>query len=154
MSFGQAASSRPRNLVKDSHINPGLERPNRSKGSVMHTTKIHTAKTYLTRISRSASLFTACFFLTALGCHTSQAYDTYTDGCNTCHGNFRDATTTKGTIFPGGKNHDMHRLTSSFPNNMATACNLCHIGARQNTRQHLAIDRHRQQPRDRLLGMP
>ncbi len=97
----------------------------------MNTRKMNTAKTYLTRISRSASLLTACFFLTALGCHTSQAYDTYTEGCNTCHGNFRDATTTKGTIFPGGKNHDMHRLTSSFPNNMATACNLCHIGANQ-----------------------
>jgi hypothetical protein len=91
----------------------------------MNANKMNTAKTYLTRISRSASLFAACFFLTALGCHTSQAYDTYTDGCNTCHGNFLDATTTKGTIFPGGKNHDMHRASTS----MATACNLCHLGA-------------------------
>jgi hypothetical protein len=92
----------------------------------MNTTKMNTAKTYLTRISRNASLFAACFFLTALGCHTSQAYTNYT-GCATCHGDFRGPTSTKGTVFPGGKNHDMHRLTSSFPNNMATACNLCHI---------------------------
>jgi hypothetical protein len=66
--------------------------------------------------------------LAVIGNNPAQAYDTYTEGCNDCHGNFRDATTTKGTVFPGGKNHDMHRATGSTTN-MNTGCNLCHIGS-------------------------
>src|SRR5512134_2239084 len=58
------------------------------------------------------------------GCPSSLAYEDY-GGCSTCHGDFRGSTSTKGTIFPGGKNHDMHR-NSSY---MATACNLCHGGS-------------------------
>lgn len=63
----------------------------------------------------------------AVVCNTSRAYEQYTDpdgGCVTCHGNFRDTTSTKGTVFPKGKNHDMHR-DSAY---MATACELCHTG--------------------------
>lgn len=51
------------------------------------------------------------------------AYEDY-GGCASCHGDFRGSTSTKGTIFPGGKNHDMHRNAAY----MATACNLCHTG--------------------------
>lgn len=54
----------------------------------------------------------------------SFAYEDY-NGCQTCHGNFRGATSTKGTVFPNNNNHDMHRNAA----NMATACNLCHIGS-------------------------
>jgi hypothetical protein len=66
--------------------------------------------------------------LAFVGYNLAQAYELYTDGCNDCHGSFRDATTTKGTVFPGGKNHDMHRATGSTTN-MNTGCNLCHIGS-------------------------
>jgi len=50
------------------------------------------------------------------------AYDRYNDGCQTCHGNFLDGTSPKGTIFPNNNKHTMHR-SSSY---MGTACNLCH----------------------------
>jgi len=53
----------------------------------------------------------------------SPAYEDYS-GCASCHGDFRGATSTKGTVFPGNNNHDMHRNSA----NMATACNLCHTG--------------------------
>jgi hypothetical protein len=52
------------------------------------------------------------------------AHDDY-NGCQSCHGDFRSTNSTKGTIFPKGKNHDMHRDAAY----MATACNLCHIGS-------------------------
>lgn len=65
---------------------------------------------------------TVSFFLIAV--MRSPAYEDY-NGCQTCHGNFRGATSTKGTVFPGNNNHDMHRNSA----NMATACNLCHIGS-------------------------
>lgn len=74
----------------------------------------------------SATLFLAVSFLLALllqqPCH---AYDTYSNGCIDCHGNFRGPTSTKGTVFPSNNNHEMHRASTS----MGTACNLCHIGA-------------------------
>jgi hypothetical protein len=58
--------------------------------------------------------------------NTSQAYDTYSGGsdggCIDCHGDFRGSTSPKGTIFPSGQNHEMHRASTS----MATACALCH----------------------------
>lgn len=53
-----------------------------------------------------------------------RGHDDY-NGCQACHGDFRGSTSTKGTIFPKGKNHDMHRDAAY----MATACNLCHIGS-------------------------
>ncbi len=53
---------------------------------------------------------------------------TGTTNCSGCHGDFRGPTSTKGTVFPNGQNHDMHRITTAAPNNMATACNLCHSG--------------------------
>src|SRR5512135_2956807 len=68
--------------------------------------------------------------LLALGaaCNTSQAYDTYSGGadggCIDCHGDFRGTNSMKGTVFPSGGNHEMHRASTS----MATACNLCHTG--------------------------
>ena len=33
----------------------------------------------------------------------SHAYEFYTDGCDTCHGNFTNSTSPKGTVF-GGNN--------------------------------------------------
>ena len=60
-------------------------------------------------------------------CNTSQASRQYTDpdgGCVNCHGDFRGATSTKGTVFPNNKNHDMHQ-DSAY---MGTACDLCHSG--------------------------
>jgi hypothetical protein len=61
----------------------------------------------------------------------SFGYETYQDisvgggNCFACHGDFRGPTSTKGTVFPGGKNHEMHRNVA----NMGTACDLCHTGA-------------------------
>jgi hypothetical protein len=59
----------------------------------------------------------------AVVCNISLAYPTYSD-CQSCHGDFRGSTSTKGTVFPSGENHEMHRGSTS----MATACNLCHSG--------------------------
>ena len=42
--------------------------------------------------------------------------------CSACHGDFTDATSPKGNLFPGGSKHEMHRNNAS----MNTACNLCH----------------------------
>ena len=53
---------------------------------------------------------------------TAFAYDRYNDGCNTCHGAFTDSTSTKGSTFPSGDKHAMHRASTS----MNTTCNLCH----------------------------
>lgn len=76
-------------------------------------------------LPQSALLFAAGVLLAVISGNTCHAYDTYSDGCINCHGDFRGATSTKGTVFPGGKNHDMHRNSA----NMGTACNLCHIGS-------------------------
>lgn len=60
--------------------------------------------------------------LVVIGIHSGQAFETYDAGCSAtgCHGDFRGPTSPKGTVFPGGKNHDMHRYT------MGTQCELCH----------------------------
>lgn len=60
----------------------------------------------------------------ALGLATAAAYETY-DDCKSCHGGFLGSTSTKGTVFPGNNNHEMHRASG----NMGTACNLCHSGS-------------------------
>ncbi len=79
---------------------------------------------HLIQITRTALLAVTTLALAAVGTTTSQAYEDYS-GCATCHGDFRGATSTKGTVFPGNNNHDMHRNAA----NMATACNLCHSGS-------------------------
>ena len=79
--------------------------------------------TILLQTLRSGAGLAAGVFLAMIGCQTSLAYTNYT-GCSSCHGDFRGATSTKGTVFPGGRNHDMHRASTS----MATACELCHSG--------------------------
>jgi hypothetical protein len=43
--------------------------------------------------------------------------------CVTCHGDFDDNTSPKGTIFPNGGKHGMHRN----PTDMSTSCLLCHF---------------------------
>lgn len=50
------------------------------------------------------------------------AYQRYNDGCNSCHGPFTDTTSPKGTTFPSGSKHEMHRASTS----MNATCNLCH----------------------------
>ena len=78
----------------------------------------------LTPNIRIAFTFAASLLLAAVGTNPSQAYENYTD-CKSCHGDFRGSTSTKGTVFPSANNHEMHRAGTS----MATACNLCHVGA-------------------------
>jgi hypothetical protein len=86
---------------------------------------------------RSLFALGASLLLIAAGINNSFAYQYYSDpvtgdgNCFSCHGNFRGSTSTKvpATVFPGGRNHDMHRVTANYPLNMATACNLCHGSA-------------------------
>jgi hypothetical protein len=75
------------------------------------------------KIHRLAVIVTSIVLVLA-GVKTALAYEDYS-GCKVCHGDFRGNTSTKGTIFPGDKNHEMHRNSA----NMATACDLCHSGS-------------------------
>lgn len=79
-----------------------------------------------TPLPQTALLFAASFLLALFNSHPSHAYQTYSGGveggCIDCHGDFRGATSTKGTVFPSNKNHEMHRASTS----MATKCALCH----------------------------
>lgn len=52
----------------------------------------------------------------------AHAYERYNSGCQSCHGSFTGSTSPKGTTFPSGSKHEMHRASSA----MGTACNLCH----------------------------
>lgn len=74
----------------------------------------------------SARFLLAIVLVMALTTRTSYAYQTYSGGseggCIDCHGDFRGPTSTKGTVFPSAKNHEMHRASA----NMATKCALCH----------------------------
>jgi len=54
--------------------------------------------------------------------HATLAYERYNDGCNNCHGAFTGSVSPKGTTFPSGDKHEMHRGAS----NMDTNCDLCH----------------------------
>ncbi len=71
----------------------------------------------------------ASLVLALFGTSTVQAYSTYSGGsdggCIDCHGDFRSATSTKGTVFPSNQNHEMHRAAGS----MGTKCDLCHTGS-------------------------
>lgn len=81
--------------------------------------------------TQTALRFSASLLLAAIGCSHSYAYERYKDpatgsgNCFACHGDFRGPTSTKGTVFPSAKNHEMHRASTS----MATACNLCHVSS-------------------------
>lgn len=55
----------------------------------------------------------------------AEGFRRYQDGCNTagaCHGAFTDATTQKGSLFPGNDKHTMHRASQE----MNTDCDMCH----------------------------
>jgi hypothetical protein len=78
----------------------------------------------LRRNSRPGRALLIITLLVLAGYNPAFAYEDYS-GCESCHGNFRGATSTKGTIFPNNNNHDMHRNSA----NMGTACNLCHSGS-------------------------
>lgn len=84
-------------------------------------------KNQLGNLTRSAALVLALSLPLA-----ATAYETYsepasgTGNCSACHMDFRGSSSTKGTVFPGGSNHEMHRNGSY----MGTACNLCHFADR------------------------
>jgi len=79
----------------------------------------------ISRIPQHAVLVAVLAIVLAAG--FSQSAFGYADysGCKACHGDFRGPTSPKGTTFPSGQNHEMHRASTS----MATACNLCHSGS-------------------------
>ena len=54
----------------------------------------------------------------------TMAFNRYQDGCNitSCHGDFTDSQSPKGTVFPSGNKHTMHRSSQ----NMNADCDLCH----------------------------
>ena len=61
---------------------------------------------------------------------SSLAFDRYKDdaktagsNCSECHGDFTSTNSPKGTVFPSGSKHEMHRAATS----MNTDCNLCHL---------------------------
>ena len=66
------------------------------------------------------------FFIVGTSSFAFERYknDAEDDGsnCSECHGNFTDATSQKGSIFPSGDKHEMHR-NSSYMN---ADCDLCH----------------------------
>lgn len=74
-----------------------------------------------------AVLVSAIFVLISFspGAH---AYNLYTDGCESCHGGFRDEVSTKGSVFPSDDKHEMHRANG----NMNAECTLCHISIGDN----------------------
>ena len=74
------------------------------------------------RRSLNATLSIAALAVFLMFAVESQAYDTYTGGCDNCHGGFRDGTSTKGSVFPSDDKHEMHRSSSE----MDADCNLCH----------------------------
>ena len=72
--------------------------------------------------NRLTLMIGASLLALAAACNTSQAYERYNSGCQTCHGAFTDSTSPQGTVFPSGDKHRMHRNSA----NMGTACDLCH----------------------------
>lgn len=90
------------------------------------------------------SFFAAAIFFALAASTTALAYERYNDGCQACHGAFTDATSLKGSIFPSGDKHEMHRSSSA----MNTDCDLCHtsgdgrdpfIGSSNGTANNLGI---------------
>jgi len=58
----------------------------------------------------------------ALANSPSVAHEKYSDGCAACHGHFDGPISPKGTAFPNGDKHFMHRNSAW----MDTDCFLCH----------------------------
>lgn len=71
---------------------------------------------------RNVLIIAGTILLLSLWMPGPQGYERYNDGCQSCHGAFTDATSTKGSVFPGDDKHTMHRAS----NQMNTACDLCH----------------------------
>ncbi|MDH3227886.1 MAG: hypothetical protein OEM67_12480, partial [Thermoleophilia bacterium] len=80
----------------------------------------------MSRSSRTLCIWIAILSVTAVTLWTARAraFERYNDGCNNaaCHGAFTDATTPKGSVFPGNSKHTMHRSNQA----MNTECDLCH----------------------------
>lgn len=80
-----------------------------------------------------AALAGSICMILALAAGPADAYDRYKNpatesgNCSTCHGDFTDNVSTKGSVFPGGDKHQMHRSNS----NMNADCDLCHAGGDQ-----------------------
>ena len=79
-------------------------------------------KRITTTANRLTLMIGASLLALAAACNTSQAYERYNSGCQTCHGSFTGSTSPQGTSFPSGDKHRMHRNS----NNMGTDCVLCH----------------------------
>jgi hypothetical protein len=83
-------------------------------------------KRHSTSANRLALMIAASLLALAVARNTAQAYETYSGGssggCIDCHGDFRGSTSPRGTVFPLGQNHEMHRDSAS----MGTSCDLCH----------------------------
>ncbi|MHC5113770.1 MAG: hypothetical protein ACYTGP_05020 [Planctomycetota bacterium] len=75
-----------------------------------------------------ATAFGVATGLAATLVETTSAYPRWTDGCNTCHGDFLDGMSPQGSLFPGGSKHDMHRSSSA----MDTDCTSCHVSVGDN----------------------
>ena len=69
-----------------------------------------------------AALSIATMVVLLMAPERTEAYNTYTSGCDNCHGDFTGGTTTKGSVFPGDDKHQMHRSSSE----MDADCSLCH----------------------------
>lgn len=86
----------------------------------------------MTRTTVRFSLLAFVFGLVLVAFSSAQAYQRYkadpsqdppaSGNCSTCHGNFTDATSPKGTVFPSDNKHVMHNGSQL----MNTECNLCH----------------------------
>jgi len=67
------------------------------------------------------SVFGAGLLLATAMCSTGLAFERYSS-CRSCHGDFTGSQSPKGTQFPSGDKHQMHRSGSY----MDTDCDLCH----------------------------
>ncbi len=82
----------------------------------------------MSRTAIHTLVISSAFAVLLLAGVSAQAYERYKDpntlsgNCSTCHGDFTDATSPKGTTFPSDNKHEMHR-NSAYMN---TECNLCH----------------------------
>jgi len=74
------------------------------------------------------SWLVAATFLVSPG--TADAYRFYAGGCDGagCHGGFTGGTSPRGTVFPGGDKHQMHRAAAE----MDIDCLLCHTSSGDN----------------------
>jgi hypothetical protein len=81
-----------------------------------------------TKLYLSTCILALALGLAVVGSSPADAYERYFPGCVTCHGEFDNATSPKGTIFPGNSKHTMHNSNGS----MNAECTLCHTNIGDN----------------------